>query len=239
MQLPAPDAAFLVDCLTHVAVAAPCRARIEQVVQSVADGGASEACCIPDSIFVRSLAIGSILWSIDTGIVEPEANEQAQRVLDSLWHDGPIRPELIAAQLRCLVAQPAETSHCLWTCPAMAHANAGYNPQLGPEMRAVLPGLIGTVISEGADTLAVVRTDYGSTLSAPPRTPRSGTRVSCRSCGRDGTILGVDPEDGWTVVEHYPPVVQREDGMWAISPDASPGPHQCRYIVDRAELMLA
>lgn len=239
MQLLESDAAFLVDCLEQVAVGAPCRERIENVVASVSAGEEPGSCCIPDSIFVRSLAIGSVLWAIDNGVVEPAEQDQAQRVLDTAWKDGPIRPELIAGQLRCLVGQPADAMHCLWTCPAMAHANAGYNPQLTAEMRSVLPGLIGTVIAEGVDTLALVHTDPGQNFGTQVRAPRYGARIACQECGSEGTVLGTDADDGWTVVEHHPRVIQRPDGMWQVSPDESPLPRQCRYLARRRERIPA
>lgn len=253
MRLPEPDAAFLASCLRGLAAVAPCEARIRAVAASIERDSAAPfpepatdvlgaagpaAGAIGDSLFVRSLALSAVLWSIDSGLVEAPDQERAQRVLDDIWRRGAIRPELIAVQLHCLTSQPEDQRVCVWSCAQMPHANAGYDPQLNA-LAPTVSGLLGTVVAEEADTLALARLDAAVRRGPVRWTPRYGARVVCKGCGHEGTVLGVDDEDGWTVIDHHPGVREREDGLWEVVPAAPGAPRQCRFLDHGAELQRA
>ncbi len=247
MRLAEPDAAFLATCLRAMAAEAPCRDRVLAVADAVVSPpapaagsslqvlGGTRADPVPqgDSLFVRSLSLASVLWSIDTGRVDADDQDRAQRVMDEVWRQGAIRPELIAAQLRCLVGQESDDPVCVWSCASMPHANAGYEAQLAAATQTI-SGLLGTVAAEAADTLAVARLDASSPRNPRSWTPRHGTRTWCTACGREGTVLGVDPEDGWTVIDHHPTVRERDDGFWEVVPVSGDQPRQCRFL-DRGQ----
>lgn len=243
MRLAETDATFLATCLRSLASVAPCHDRILAVADAVAAppalvpgtslqvlGGAPVVTALRgDSLFVRSLSLAAVLWSIDTGRVDAADQECAQRVMDEVWRQGAIRPELIAAQLRCLVGQEGDDPVCVWSCASMPHANAGYDAQLASATQTI-SGLLGTVAAEEADTLAIARLDASSLRSQRGWTPRHGTRTRCAACGREGTVLGVDPEDRWTVIDHHPTVREREDGFWEVVPVSGDLPRQCRFL---------
>jgi hypothetical protein len=221
------DAAFLVTCLRLIGADAPCRARIELVIDAIADDGGWRGCHVPETVFARGISIAAVIWAIDSGVVGVDEHDVAQGVLEELWRAGPVRPDLIGSQIRCVVSQPTDEGRCRWICPAMRHANAGYAQPDGAISRGPLPNLAWTV-AEAAS--ASPEPDRFLSPLAPRWLPRRGACVRCPECGRPGTILGVDSGDGWTVLEHHPPVVQREDGMWEVEPTSAAGPKQCRYV---------
>jgi hypothetical protein len=223
------DAAFLLTCLRFLGAEAPCQARIEGVIASVAGTDTWQDCRIPSTVFARGLCMAAVIWAIDSGLVGVGEREVAQGVLEALWQAGPIRPELIGAQLECLVGQEDGDRQCRWTCPAMRRANAGFARIDGSIDHPALPDLVWTVV-EAAGELALASTTPIPDAHQPRWMPRRGARVRCRGCGRPGTVLGVDTDDGWTVIEHHPPVIQRPDGMWEVQPLAHDGPRQCRYL---------
>lgn len=227
MSLAPRDAAFLLTCLRFLGAEAPCQSRIEAVINAVAGTDNWQDCRVPDTVFARGLSMAAVIWAIDSGLVTIEERDLAQGVLEHLWQAGPIRPELIGAQLQCLVGQESNERECRWTCPAMRRANAGFAQPDGAISRPVLPDLVWTVFESAS---AAPDPDRALVARAPRWVPRRGARIRCRECGRPGTVLGVDADDGWTVIEHHPPVIQREDGMWEVQPAPDAGPRQCRYL---------
>lgn len=211
MRLVRDEAAFLLVCLRFLAEDAPCQDRIEQVVMSVAGPDARHGGELPDVIYARSLALAAVLWAIDSGNVAPHERETATRVLEAVWSAGPIRPQLVAAQLQCLVAQEPGSRQCRWTCPSMIRANAGYAATL----RVVEPGAASTGQFPGIDPLPeIVRHISSEVRAAAPAL--ASDRVRCGRCGLPGRLVGIDPDDGWTVVVH--------------GASGTPGRAQCRYL---------
>ena len=184
-------------------------------------------CRVPDTVFARGLSIAAVIWAIDSGLVTIEERDLAQGVLEELWLAGPIRPELIGApSSSAWWARSPTSASAVGRAPRCARANAGFALPDGAISRPALPDLVWTVSSprSAAPAAECAR----PSLRATPWVPRRGARVRCRECGRLGTVLGVDADDGWTVIEHHPPVVQREDGMWEVQPAPDTGPRQCR-----------
>lgn len=211
MRLDRDEAAFLLVCLRFLAEDAPCQARIEQVVMSVAGGDDDQGGELPDVIYARSLALASVLWAIDSGNVAEHEREISQRVLEAVWNAGPIRPQLVAAQLHCLVAQEPGTQQCRWTCPSMIRANAGYAATIGLDDPAAEP----SGQFPGMDPLPEVVLRISSEVRAA--SPALVTdRVRCGRCGLPGRLVGIDPDDGWTLVLH--------------GSGSTPGQAQCRYL---------
>jgi hypothetical protein len=225
------NAAFLLTCLRILGAGAPCQARIEAVIASIAGTDSSQDRRVPSTVFARSLCMSAVIWAVDSGFVDAAGRDAAQAVLDQLWEMGPIRPELLGAQLRCLVGQEVDEHQCLWTCPAMRRANAGFGLSDGSLERPVLPDLAWTVAMAATDAASLAPPD--GVAGAPRWVPERGARIRCRECGRVGTVVGVDADDGWTVVEHHPPLAQRANGLWELRPAAGDGPRQCRYISHR------
>lgn len=238
MSLSPRDAAFLLTCLRFLGAEAPCQPRIEAVIEAVAGTDAWQGCRVPPTVFARGLCVAAVVWAIDSGLVGIEERGVAQDVLEDLWQAGPIRPELVGAQLQCLVGQDAGDRTCRWTCPAMRRANAGFALLDGTIGHPALPDLVWSVV-EAATELSTAQPEPPEPAHhAPTWLPRRGSRVRCRGCGRPGTVLGVDADDGWTVIEHHPPVVQRPDGLWEVQPAAEPGPRQCRYLARGADAIV-
>ena len=227
------QAALVVASLRFLATDAPCRSRIDAVANAI-DAPPDEAeAAAPAAMFARAVATSAVIWAIDSDLVGQREGGVAQGAMDALWRLGPIRPELVATQLRCLVGQREAERRCLWTCPMMARANAGYDPGGGPA--AIHPGLLGLILAEeGGATLPGI----DERRREPPRgaTLRHGEITRCLACDRDGTILGVDPEDGWTVVDHHPQVLQRPDGLWEVDRTGAKGPRQCGYLAPGGRL---
>jgi hypothetical protein len=211
MQLGRDEAAFLLVCLRFLAEDAPCQARIERVVSSVAGPDADHAGELPDVIYARSLALAAVLWTLDSGNAASHEHEIAERVLEAVWNAGPIRPELVAAQLQCLVAQEPGSQRCRWTCPSMIRANAGYAATLG----IARPGAATTGQFPGLDPLPDVVLRISSAVRAAAPVATAG-RVRCGWCGLPGRLLGIDPDDGWTLVLH--------------GSEGTPGQARCRYL---------
>jgi hypothetical protein len=223
------DAAFLLTCLRFLGAEAPCQARIEAVIGTVAGTETWQGCRIPSTVFGRGLCMAAVIWAIDSGLVGIGERDVAQRILETLWQAGPIRPALIGAQIECLVGQDDGDRQCRWTCPAMRRANAGFALMAGSIGRPALPDLVWTVVEASSTATAVERAPV-PTPPVPRWPPRRGARIRCQGCGRLGTVLGVDTDDGWTVIEHHAPVLQRPDGLWEVQHLADNGPRQCRYL---------
>jgi hypothetical protein len=230
------EIALLNDCLGHLATAAPCRPRIDAVMEMVtkADGAPVFG---HESIFPRAVSMAAVIWAIDSDRIGENQGPLAQSVMDTLWGLGPIRPELVAAQLRCLVGQGDSDIRCFWTCSALARENAGYATGAGP-IRVSRTGLAGSMVLRDLAPILPGIEDWRRP-GAHGGGHRHGEPVPCLACGRDGTILGVDPEDGWTVVDHHPRVVEREDGMWAVDQASLAGPRQCRYLENAGEIQAS
>lgn len=233
LSLTADESALLLECLGRMADEAPCPPRIHAVMASVGSSAAEEANGL-SPVFARALSMAAVIWAIDTGRIDEQRGELAQHVMDALWRLGPVRPDLVATQLACLVGQGDEELRCFWTCSTLTRDNAGYATGAGP-IRVSQVGLAGSMLlGEGQPTLPGIDDRHRS--GAQGGGHRHGEPVPCLSCGRDGTILGVDPKDGWTVVDHYPKVEQRPDGMWAVDRASVAGPRQCRYLETAGEL---
>jgi hypothetical protein len=102
----------------------------------------------------------------------------------------------------------------------------------------IRPGMVATQLhclvgKRGADRRcrwSCVTTDPRAHGHEARNAVRPGLRVQCMACGRDGTLLGSDPDDGWTVVDHHSPVVMRPDGMWEVDRTRPSAPTQCGYL---------
>lgn len=219
------EAAFLLSCLRLLAQDAPCQARIEHVAESIAGRDDWSASALPDTIYARSLALAAVLWSVDAGLIATHQDEIAERVLRHVWDAGPIRPQLVAAQLQCLVGQEPGERHCSWTCPTMIRANAGYGSALALGGHDTFPGidprpaLLRSVVTEPR---IGGRGSVPGAIPGDPATTRA--TVHCRACGRPGILEAIDPEDGWTVVVHDPDP-RSPEGM----------PAQCRFMAATLE----